>query len=151
MKKIISLMMVLLVIPFAFADSSVDIDVSTTGNMDADISLTADNLNVNINGGELANKEYINSLGQGGIRNRMTQIIVDATNKIKDGTIFNERIHEQTALIGRALVTTFITRSEDDLDYLYRYFRQRLVEDLANGEIDRLIVEHQNNTGVENE
>ena len=144
MKRIISLIIVLCLLPTVIADTEVDIDITSSETINADITLNGANQNVNINGGELANKEYINSLGKGGARNRMVSIFLDAIRGIKEGTIFNPQVHKQTAMIGQALVTTFITRSESDLDWLYYSFRERLVKDMASGKIDQLVLEEQN-------
>jgi len=138
--KRITIILMLCLIPLATATSNIDIDLDTTEDLNANIDLAADgDINVNINGQGLASKEYITSLGDGGARNKVVSIFIDAISRIRDGTIFNPLVHEQTQAIGAALLTTFITRSEEDLDWLYYKFRARLVEDIANGEIDRLV------------
>jgi len=145
MKKII-VMLALLMIPLATATSNIGIGLDTTEDLNAQIDLEADgDMQVWINGDELANKEYVTNLGLGGgVRNRMTEIITDAVGRIQDGTIFSPKIHTQTAIIGQALLKTFITRSESDLDWLYHRFRARLVEDIASGKIDQMVLEAQN-------
>ena len=133
------ILLIFLVKPVS-ATSNIDIDLDTTEDLNANIDLEADgNMEVYVNGQQLASKEYITSLGQGGSRNRMTEIFVDAINRIRDGTIFNPRVHQQTAIIGQALLTTFITRSEDDMNWMYNRFRDRLAEDIASGEFDKLV------------
>ena len=128
MKRILSLIMVLCLLPIVMADTEVDIDVTSSETINADITLNGANQNVNVNGGQLANKGDIRT----GVRGRITEIIVEGVLAIQDGTLYNPiGVHAQAQIIGQVLLDTFITRGEVDL--LYEEFKYRLFEDISSG------------------
>jgi len=128
MKRILSLIMVLCLLPIVMADTEVDIDVTSSETINADITLNGANQNVNVNGGQLANKGDIRT----GVRGRITEIIVEGVLAIQDGTLYNPiGVHAQAQVIGQVLLDTFITRGEVDL--LYEEFKTRLMQDIYDG------------------